>query len=108
MTRRSTLALVTLLAGLMSLASVSAVSADSPCTGYAQEHCTQMAAADEAILFHAAIAPIPIHMLSANGIGQEHYEAMTTETVSIFAVSAPAAPHLPGYAPEHLEEIMSK
>ncbi len=110
MTRSSTLALVTLLAGLLSLASVGMVSADAPCTGYAQEHCAQMAAADDAILFHAVTVANPVHILAGNGMGQEHFEAMTTETLSVFAVAAPVpvAPHLPGYAPEHFEEITSK
>ena len=110
MTRRSTLALVTLFVGLTSFASVVTVSANSPCTGYAQEHCEAMAAANSLTLFSAAIAPAPVHMLSSNGVGQEHYEAMTTDTVSVFAVAAPASvtPHLPGYAQEHFEEIMSK
>ena len=109
MTRSSKLALVTLLAGLLSFASVVTVSADAPCTKYAQEHCEAMAAASDVTLFSAAIAPTPVHMLSSRGVGQEHFEAMTTETVSVFAVAAPAAaPHLPGYAPEHFEEIMSK
>lgn len=110
MTRSSTLALVTLFAGLLSLASVASVSADAPCTGYAQEHCEAMVAATDIALFSDTLAPAPVHIVSGRGIGQEHYEAMMTETVSVFAVGAPAAvaPHLPGYAPEHFEEIMSK
>lgn len=110
MTRSSKLALVTLLAGLLSLVSVASVSADTPCTGYAQEHCEAMASANDVTLFSDTLAPAPVHLLAANGMGQEHYEAMTTETVSVFAVGAPAsvAPHLPGYAPEHFEEITSK
>jgi hypothetical protein len=110
MTRNSKLALVTLLAGLFSLASVGTVNAGAPCTGYAQEHCEAMATANDVTLFSDTIAPTPVHILSGRGIGQEHYEAMMTETVRVFAVAAPAsvAPHLPGYAPEHFEEIMSK
>jgi hypothetical protein len=110
MTRRSRLALVTLLAGLLSLASVGTVSADSPCTGYAQEHCEAMAATNDAARFHTAVAPIPVHLLSASGVGQEHFEAMMTTQFSVFSVGAPGSvtAHLPGYAPEHFEEIMSK
>lgn len=109
MTRSSKVALVTLFAGLFSLVSVASVSADAPCTGYAQEHCAAMAAANDVALFSAAIAPTPVHLLSGRGIGQEHYEAMMTETLSVLAVATPAsAPHLPGYAPEHFEEITSK
>jgi hypothetical protein len=110
MTRSSARALVTLLAGLLSFASVTVVNAGSPCTGYAQEHCEAMTAANNATLFSAAIAPTPVHILSGRGVGQEHFEAMTTETVSVFAITTPApiAAHLPGYAPEHLAEIMSK
>jgi hypothetical protein len=110
MTRSSTLALVTLLAGLLSLVSVASVSAGASCTGYAQEHCEAMATANDVTLFSDTIAPTPVHILSGRGIGQEHYEAMMTETVSAFEISAPVviAPHLPGYAPEHFEEITSK
>jgi hypothetical protein len=76
MTRNSKLALVTLLAGLLSLASVGSASAAAPCTGYAQEHCEQVAAADDAILFYAEDAPPSVRLLPANGIAQEHFEAM--------------------------------
>ena len=106
MTRSSKLALVTLLAGLLSLASVGSVSADNLCTVWAQEHCEQMAAADDAILFHAAIAAVPVHVLSGNGMGQEHFEAMTAEPFTLLSVTSLAAPvHLPGYAPEHFEAM---
>lgn len=109
MTRSSTLALVTLLAGLLSLVSVTVVSAFEPCDGQADNRCPITSTANDATLFSAAIAPIPVHMLSSRGVGQEHFEAMTTDMVSVFAVAVPtAAPHLPGYAPEHFEEIMSK
>ena len=110
MTRRSKLALVTLLTGLLSLASVGTVSASAPCTGYAQEHCEQLAAQEDALRFSAAVAPPPVHILSERGIGQEHFEAMSVVDTRLFALAAPrpVAPHLPGYAPEHYEEIMSK
>lgn len=110
MTCSSTLALVTLLAGLLSLASVGTVSADAPCTGYAQEHCEARAAADDAIRFHTVEVANPVHVLSGNGMGQEHFEEMMAAQFSVFSVNTPGAvaPHLPGYAPEHYEEIMSK
>lgn len=109
MTRSSKLTLVTLFAGLLSLVSVASVSAGAPCTGYAQEHCEAMVAATDIAIFSASVAPTPVHLLSSSGVGQEHYEGMMTETVRTFAVVAPAlvAPHLPGYAPEHFEELMS-
>ena len=109
MTRSSKLALVTLLAGLLSLASVGTVSADTLCGARAQEHCEQMAAADDAILFQAAVAPTSVHILSSCGVGQEHFEAMMTAQFSVFSVGTPGsvATHLPGYAPEHYEEIMT-
>ncbi len=108
MTRSTKLALVTLLAGLLSFASIGTVSADTACTGKAQEHCEQMATADDAILFHAAVAAPPVHILSGNGIGQEHFEAMTTEQFTVFSVAA-SAPlvHLPGKAIEHYEQMMA-
>jgi hypothetical protein len=90
MTRSSKLALVTLLAGLLSLASVATVDASvgSPCTGYAQEHCAQMAAADGAIVYHVE-AFAAVHTLAGSGIGQEHFEAMSATQVTAFSVAIP-------------------
>ena len=51
MTRSSKLALVTLLAALLSIATVGA---SAPCTCYAQERCEQMAAAHDTALFRIA------------------------------------------------------
>jgi hypothetical protein len=79
MTRNSKLALVTLLAGLLSLVSVATVNADSPCTGYAQEHCEQMAAMNDVALFSVTT---PAHGLDARGIGQEHYEEIMAARVA--------------------------
>jgi hypothetical protein len=104
MTRSSKLALVTLLAGLLSLASVATVDASPPCTGYAQEHCEQMAAMNDVALFSVAA---PVHTLAGNGMGREHFEAMAAGNVSLFAIAArsPATDSLPRYAPEHFEQI---
>jgi hypothetical protein len=104
MTRSSKLALVTLLAGLLSLASVATVNAGSPCTGYAQEHCEQMDVMNNVALFSVAA---PVHTLAGNGMGQEHFEAMAAGNVSLFTVVAPspASDSLPRYAPEHFEQI---
>ena len=108
MTRSSKLTLVTLLAGLLSLASVTAVSADTACTGYAQEHCEELAAADAAILFQAAIAVAPMHLLSGNGMGQEHFEEMATVNSELFGdAPAPSATATIKYGQEHYEEIMA-
>jgi hypothetical protein len=106
MTHSSKLALVTLLVGLLSLASVATVNASAPCTGYAPEHCEQMAAMNDVALFSIAA---PVHTLAGNGMGQEHFEAMATGNVSLFAVAAssPAFDSLPRYASEHFEEIMA-
>ncbi len=89
MTRSSKLALVTLLAGLLSLASVGTVSADTTCTGFAQEHCAQMAAADDAVVYHIE-ATSPVHILSGRGVGQEHFEAMDAGQVTVFSVAPDA------------------
>ncbi|MGI8856209.1 MAG: hypothetical protein ACR2JW_10690 [Thermomicrobiales bacterium] len=106
MTRNSKLAFVTLLAGLLSVASVATVNASaiSPCTGYAPEHCEQMAAMSDVTLFSVAA---PVHILAGNGMGQEHFEAMSAANVSLFAVAAPspATDYLPRYAPEHFEQM---
>jgi hypothetical protein len=112
MTRTSSkLALVTLLAGLLSLASVASVDAgnSSPCTGYAQEHCEQMAA-DDAIVYHIEAAS-PMHVLSGNGMGQEHFEAMDNARVALFSVAAPAPMRTltcTGYAQEHCEAMAAQ
>ncbi len=108
MTRSSKLALVTLLAGLLSLASVATASADAPCTGKAQEHCEQMAAADDAIVYHIE-AFAAVYTLAGNGMGQEHFEAMAAmNDVMPFRVSLPAQPvHLRGVAIEHYEQMMA-
>jgi hypothetical protein len=106
MTRSRTFALVTLLVGLLSLASVATVDASvgSPCTGYAQEHCEQMAAMSDVALFSVAA---PVHVLTGNGMGQEHFEAMSAGNVSLSAIAAPspATDVLPRYAPEHFEQV---
>lgn len=75
MTRTGKVAFVTLLASLLSLAPVGTVSADTLCGTRAQEHCEQMAAGDAVIYHIETIAPV--HILAGNGIGQEHFEAMT-------------------------------
>ena len=86
---RNRLALVTLFVGLFALASAASASAGAPCTGYAQEHCEQMAAAqDENIVYHIESAS-PAHILSGNGMGQEHFEAMTPMNVTVFSVAQP-------------------
>lgn len=110
MTRSSKLALVTLLAGLLSLASVGTVNADTTCTGFAQEHCAQMAAADDAIVYHIEAAS-PMHILSGNGRGQEHFEAMTTDQVTVFSVAAPTPVHVlagNGMGQEHFEAMTAQ
>jgi hypothetical protein len=106
MTHSSKTALVTLLAGLLSLASVATVNADPPCIKVTDGQCAPMTAADDAIVYHIeAIAPL--HTLAGNGMGQEHFEAMSAGTVSLFAVAdpSPATNSLPRYAPEHFEQI---
>jgi hypothetical protein len=109
MTRRSKLALVALLAGLLSLVPVTTVSADTDCTGYAQEHCEEMVAANDAILFRITEVASPVHLLGANGMGQEHFEAMSMAQPALFqiALSDTVATNLSIYAPEHHEEIMA-
>ncbi len=110
MTRSSKFALVTLLAGLLSLASVATVNADTTCTGYAQEHCEQMAAADDAATYHIeAIAPV--HILSNRGVGQEHFEAMAADQVTVFSVANPTPVHIlagTGMGQEHFEAMTAQ
>ncbi len=110
MTRSSKLALVTLLAGLLSLASVGTVSADATCTGKAQEHCEQMAAADDAATYHIeSIAPV--HILSNRGVGQEHFEAMDAGQVTVFSVANPTPTHIlggTGMGQEHFEAMATE
>jgi hypothetical protein len=110
MTRSSKLALVTLLAGLLSFASVATVSADTSCTGYAQEHCELMAAADDAITYHIEAAS-PMHVLSGNGIGREHFEAMTADQVALFGIAEPTPAHVlagTSMGQEHFEAITAR
>jgi hypothetical protein len=110
MTRSSKLALVTLLAGLLSLASVATVDAGAPCTGYAQEHCAQMAAADDAIVYHVE-AFAAVHTLAGTGIGQEHFEAMSATQVTAFSVAIPTPVRIfscSGYAREHCEAMTAQ
>jgi hypothetical protein len=97
MTRSSKLALVTLLAGLLSLASAATVNANvgAPCTGYAQEHCEQMAAMNDVALFSVAA---PAHTLAGNGMGQEHFEAMSADQVAVFSVAPDATTSIYPYA----------
>jgi hypothetical protein len=111
MTRSSKLALVTLLAGLLSLAPAATVGASvgSPCTGYAQEHCAQMAA-DDAILYRVE-AFVAMHALPGSGIGQEHFEAMSATQVTTFSVATPTPVHIlscTGYAREHCEAMAAR
>jgi hypothetical protein len=89
MVRSSTLALVALFAVSLSFASVGAASADTGCTGYAREHCEVIAAArDERIVYHIEAAS-PLHIRPGNGMGQEHFEAMTPGDVAVFSVAPP-------------------
>jgi hypothetical protein len=109
MTRSRTFALVTLLVGLLSLASVATVNASvgSPCTGYAQEHCAQMAAMSDAALFGVAT---PAHTLAGNGMGHEHFEQITTVGTDLNDTSADAnsvAATTVRFGQEHYEEIMA-
>ncbi|MHB8647304.1 MAG: hypothetical protein ACYDAR_16070 [Thermomicrobiales bacterium] len=113
MTRKSTLALVTLFAGLLSLASVATVSANAPCTGYAQEHCEQVNAAKDALLFQTVEVTAPVHILSGNGMGQEHFEALTVGEYTTIKVAAKviAPVHIlsgNGMGQEHYEAMTSK
>jgi hypothetical protein len=98
MARSSKLALVTLLAGLLSLASVGTVGADGPCTGYAREHCEQ-SAAQQAIPFTAADSS-PTSDAPYTGIAREHYEMMQTWQLAVLDASAPiqVATDAPGFA----------
>jgi hypothetical protein len=106
MTRSSKLALVTLLAALLSIATVGA---SAPCTGYAQERCEQMAAAHDTALFRIAEVASPVRLFPANGVGQEHFEAMESERLGLPGATL-AAPgivgsFIPRYAQEHYEQI---
>ncbi len=111
MTRSSVLALVTLFAGLLSFASVTAVSAGSPCIESAQRQCAAVAVADNAILSHATIATYPVHVLSGRGMGQEHFEAMVAAQITVFSIAAPTPVHIlscTGYAREHCEAMTAQ
>ena len=91
MTRSSTLALVTLFAGLLSLASVASVSAGPSCSEPVYRHCDAgaVAAADDPLLSAATIATYPVHILASNGRGQEHFEAMVAAPITLFSVASP-------------------
>jgi hypothetical protein len=106
MTRSSKLALVTLLVGLLSFTSVAAVNADPICIKVTDGQCAPVTEVDNAITYHIE-ATSPTHILAGNGMGQEHFEAMSAGTVSLFAVAAPspATDSLPRFAPEHFEQI---
>jgi hypothetical protein len=94
MTRRSKLALVTLLVGLSSFASVGTVSADTPCTGVVREHCEQLAA-QQTLSFQ--VAPY-------TGVAREQYEVMQAGQFAALPVSAT---YLPTIAREHVEQIQA-
>ncbi len=77
MTRRSIAAiLASLLVGLLLVGNAPAASAGGLCgTGYAPEHCEEMAAATDAMVFAAGAQARPVHILSGSGMGQEQFEA---------------------------------
>ena len=65
------------------------------------------AARDEGIVYHIEAAS-PMHVLSGNGMGQEHFEAMDNGRVALFGVAAPAPMRTlacTGYAQEHCEAM---
>ncbi len=110
MTRSSKLALVTLLAGLLSLASVASVSAYEPCDGQAENRCAVISAADEAIVYHIEAAS-PTHILSGNGTGQEHFEQMATTSDRAALFLLPGTPHVLnalGIGQEHFAAMMAQ
>jgi hypothetical protein len=92
MTRRSTLALVTLLVGLLSFASIGTVNADTPCTGIAREQCEQVVA-QQSLSLQAA---------SYTGVAREQYEAMQAGQFAVLPVSTR---YLPTIAWEHYEQM---
>jgi hypothetical protein len=94
MTRSSKLALVTLLVGLLSFASVGTVSADTPCTGIAREQCEQVVAQQS---FSSQAG-------SYTGVAREQYEAIQTGQFAALPVSAT---YLPTIAPEHFEQMQA-
>ena len=98
MTRSSKVALVTLLVGLLSLASVGTVGARTPCTGVAREQCEQ-SVADQAVTFHIAVASQTV-AVPYLGVAREQYEAnMVLGTVSadVASVAAPRRWRLPTF-----------
>jgi len=125
MTRSSKLALVTLLVGLLSLASVGTASATAPCTGFAQEHCEATASAQTAFVALVHLpgyaqeqyeamsvvnpelfigAPAILSVATAVMFGQEHYEEITT-TVGLNKSGSPS--RTAQFGQEHYEEIMA-
>ncbi len=112
MTRKSKLALVTLLAVLLSLVPVSAVSADSGCagTGYAPERCEIVTMASDDVIFRITEVAAPAPLLTSTGVGQEHYEAtigLAGTGAGIVPVSA--LPHVEsGMAPEHFAQYVGQ
>jgi hypothetical protein len=77
--------LVGLFVGLIVTVNAPAVGASRDCTGYAQEQCEAMVAAQDAAPLFAA----PVHILGGKGIGQEHFEAIAATGAGTFVIAAP-------------------
>ena len=68
------------------------------------------AAADDAGTYYIeAIAPM--HVLAGTGMGQEHFEAMAVEQVTVVSVATPPPRHIlsgTGMGHEHFEALMAQ
>jgi hypothetical protein len=112
MTRQSiAAALAALVVTLSAISVVPAVSAATPCIGYAPEHCEARAATADGTLFTALMPAAPVHILSSTGMGQEQFEATEGSGYGMFLVAVPtnAGVHSDtGYAPEHYEQMLAR
>ena len=85
---RSTLALVALLAGLLSLASVTAVSA-GPCTESAHRQCAVGVMTNAPISFNSAVSVSPVSARSCASYAREHCEQMVAQVALMAQATNP-------------------
>ncbi len=94
MIRRSILVLFTVLVPLFT-AQTRPASAYVPCEGDSDRRCVEIAAGGDTDLFSVIVASAPMHVLSSTGMGQEHFEAMMTEQVTVLGIPATGATDAP-------------
>jgi hypothetical protein len=110
MTRQSIATALVALVVTLAAISTAPISAASPCTGFAPEHCEELAATADGTRFTRLMSAVPVHFLSGTGMGQEQFEATEATGYGTFldAVPTSAVVHIDnGYAPENYQQMLA-